>query len=76
VHVALSGNGSYEIDEVIQADTVSEVLDYVDYSPAMLLKRLRDNIETALRHKRMSLEESRQLMQRYREGLASQTYLE
>src|SRR5262245_47134838 len=62
VQVVLSGENSYEIDEVTAGDTITEVLQYVDYSPTVLVNRLRDNIEAALKRGSMTLEESKQLM--------------
>ncbi len=76
VHVVISGQNYYEVDEVVPGDTVTEVLRYVDYHPEELVKRVRNNVETAVRAGKMTLDESRQLMQRYREGLSSYTYLE
>ena len=43
---------------------------------AILLARLRRSIECALRAKRLTLEESRQLLKIYETGLSSYTYLE
>jgi arginine decarboxylase len=74
--VELHGENSYSIDEVTQGDTITEVLQYVDYSPAVLVNKLRDNIEAALKRGTMTLEESKQLMQRFQDGLKSYTYLE
>jgi arginine decarboxylase len=76
VQVELHGENSYSIDEVTQGDTITEVLQYVDYSPAVLVNKLRDNIEAALKRGTMTLEESKQLMQRFQDGLKSYTYLE
>ena len=76
VHVVISGEGSYEIDEVLQGDSVTDVLRYVGYSPEDLLKRLRQKVELTVRGGHMTLEESRQLVQRYREALTAYTYLE
>ncbi|MCG8557830.1 MAG: biosynthetic arginine decarboxylase [Proteobacteria bacterium] len=76
VHVSLGPDNSYAIEEVVVGDTINDVLSYVNYRPEELLKRLRQNIEAALRENRMTLEESRQLMERYRAGLAGYTYLE
>jgi len=76
VQVQLTGDNSYEIDEVTPGDTITEVLQYVDYSPTVLVNRLRDNIEAALRRGTMTLEESKQLMVRFQDGLKSYTYLE
>jgi arginine decarboxylase len=76
VHVMITGQDCYEVDEVLPGDSVTDVLRYVDYSPEDLIKRVRNNVETAVRGNKMTLDESRQLMQRYREGLSSYTYLE
>jgi arginine decarboxylase-like protein len=42
----------------------------------VLINNVRNRVEEAVRRERMSLEESRMMMQRYREGLAAYTYLE
>jgi arginine decarboxylase len=76
VHIRLEENGEHLIDEVVAGDTVADVLRYVNYSSDDLLNRLRTNIEAAVRHGRMTLEESRQLVKRYQEGLSAYTYLE
>ncbi len=76
VHVGLDAEGGYVIDEVTQGDTITDVLQYVDYSPTELVNRLRGHIEKAVRSGRMTLEESKQLMQCYQSGLSSSTYLE
>jgi arginine decarboxylase len=76
VHVVLSEEGGYEVDEVTVGDTVTDVLGYVDYSPSELVNRLRANIEGAVRRGHMNLDDAKQLMDRYREGLGAYTYLE
>ncbi len=75
VHVQLSPEGEYDVKEVVAGDTVSEVLAFVDYSPSDLLGRLRNNVENALRKKLMTIEESRTLINRFREGMIGYTYL-
>ncbi len=76
VHVVFDSGGSYEIEEVTQGDSITDVLQYVDYSPTVLVNRLRGHIERAVRRGRMTLEESKQLMQCYQSGLSSSTYLD
>jgi arginine decarboxylase len=76
VHVALSPEGDYDVKEVVAGDTVSEVLSYVDYSPSDLLGRLRNNVESALRRKLLTIEESRTLINRFRQGMIGYTYLD
>jgi arginine decarboxylase len=76
VSISLEGDGNYKVDEVVYGDTVEDVLRYVDYQPKALINNVRNRVEEAVRRERMSLEESRMMMQRYREGLAAYTYLE
>jgi arginine decarboxylase len=76
VHVALSPEGDYDVKEVVAGDTVSEVLSFVDYSPSDLLGRLRNSVEQALRKKLMTIEESRTLINRFRQGMIGYTYLD
>ena len=76
VHVQLSPEGEYVVKEVVAGDTVSEVLAFVDYSPSDLLGRLRNSVEAALRKKLMTIEESRTLINRFRQGMIGYTYLD
>ncbi|MES1211545.1 MAG: arginine decarboxylase, partial [Acidobacteriota bacterium] len=76
VHVSLHPEEGYTIDGVVAGDTVSDVLRYVRYNRNDLVAKVRQATETALRAKRLTLEESRQLLRRYEEGLSGYTYLE
>ena len=76
VHVALDADGSYRIEHVTTGDTVTDALKYVSYTREDLVARVRRFSEQALRAKRMTLEESRQLLKVYEEGLSGYTYLE
>ncbi len=76
VHVSIDADGDYQIDGVVNGDTVTDVLRYVRYSRDHLVAKVRKAAEAALRAKRMTLEESRHLLRRYEEGLAGYTYLE
>ncbi len=76
VIVSLGESGDYHIDHVIPGDSVTAVLKYVSYSPEDLIARLRRASEEAIRAKRMSLEESRQLLRMYENGMVGYTYLE
>jgi arginine decarboxylase len=76
VHVKLADDGTPSIEEVVRGDTVREVLSYVQFSADELIAKLRKQVETAVREKKISLEESTQLMRNYEEGLRGYTYLE
>ena len=76
VHVSLDEDGNPSIDHVIEGDTVSDVLRYVQYSKADLVKLVRRASEKALKEGRMSMEDARALMDAYQQGMEGYTYLE
>jgi arginine decarboxylase len=76
LHVSLAADGGYHIEHLVAGDTVTEVLKYVCYDRDDLIARVRRAAEAALRAKRITLEQSRQLLKMYEEGLAGYTYLE
>ncbi len=76
VHVSVDEQGRYSIDEVIEGDTVREVLQYVQYSADDLMRSMRKRVERALRDQRLTLDESRVLLKFYENGLEGYTYLE
>ena len=75
VHVSLDHNG-YRIEHVVEGDSVTEVLSYVQYDRRQLLQCMRQANEEALRKGLLTFEESALLMRRFDEGLAGYTYLE
>ena len=75
-HVKLDEHGQWWIDEIIEGDSVREVLSYVQYDVNKLLAEIRRECERAVRTKQMSVAESAQLVRAYESGLAGYTYLE
>ena len=76
VHIALDEAGEWEIEEVIEGDTVEEVLAYVQYDPEDLKRAMRLDIEAACRQGRLTLTEGKSLLKFYDDGLEGYTYLE
>jgi len=75
VHVRLGADGRYEIEHVVEGDSVTDVLRYVQYDRGTLIERVRRTIEIAMREGQISLEDSARLRRRYEEGLSEYTYL-
>jgi len=75
VHIALDGSG-YRIAHVVEGDSVTEVLGYVQYQKQTLVQRVRQACEESLRKGLLTFEESALLMRRFDEGLSGYTYLE
>ena len=76
VHVSLDANGSVVLETVIKGDTVREVLDYVEFEPDALVRKLRTDVEMAVRETRLDFQEAGRLLRFYEEGLHGYTYLE
>lgn len=76
VHISLDEDGHPSIDEYIEGDTVKEVLSYVQFDPESLKKDIRKDIERATKGGQMTLDEGRELMRFYEQGLEGYTYLE
>src|SRR5262245_45582890 len=76
VHVSLDERGSVVLDDVVKGDTVKEVLDYVEFSADELVRKLRNDVELAVRQGKITYEESGRMLEFYEEGLGGYTYLE
>lgn len=76
VHVKLDDNGQWWIDELVEGDSVREVLQYVQYDVNRLSADVRRECEQAVRTGRMTVAESQALVKAYESGLAGYTYLE
>jgi arginine decarboxylase len=76
VHVTLEDDGTPNVDTVIKGDTVTEVLNYVQYSAEKLTDRVRKDVERAVRAGHISVTESKQFLKFYESGLDGYTYLE
>jgi arginine decarboxylase len=75
VHVRLGPDGRYEVEHVVEGDSVSDVLRYVEYDKGALVERVRRTIEDAMRAGQISLEDSARLRRHYEQGLQEYTYL-
>ena len=76
VHVKIDESGRFIVDEVVEGDTVREVLQYVQFSADELKRAMRKSVERALRDNKLTVDESRVLLKFYENGLEGYTYLE
>lgn len=75
VHISLTKDG-YEIDQVIDGQSVADVLDYVEYNPKKLVRNLETWVTASMKRGAITPEEGRQFLNNYRAGLYGSTYLE
>ena len=66
----------WEIEQVIDGETVAEVLDYVQFSPKKLVRNVEGWVTKAMKEGRITPEEGREFLSTYRSGLYGYTYLE
>jgi arginine decarboxylase len=66
----------YEIDQVIDGESVAEVLDYVQYSPKKLVRNVEAWVTASMKAGTITPEEGRDFISTYRSGLYGYTYLE
>lgn len=76
VHVGLEEDGSWTLSEVVEGDTVREVLSYVQWNADEIRRTLRFGIERSVKAGRLSLREGVRLRRFLDEGLEGYTYLE
>ncbi|MGZ3652585.1 MAG: biosynthetic arginine decarboxylase [Bdellovibrionota bacterium] len=75
VYVSIKDD-DYDVDHIVEGDTVTQVLEYVEYFKPALMERMRFAVENALKTKRMNIQEGRKFLQFYEQGLDGYTYLE
>lgn len=68
--------GNWSIDEVIEGDTVKEVLSYVQFDDQDMRRAVRRDIERAIKGNRITVAEGKSLLAFYESGLDGYTYLE
>lgn len=75
VHISVSKDG-YDIEQVIDGETVADVLDYVEYSPKKLVRNVEAWVTNSMKKGIITPEEGRQFLNNYRSGLYGYTYFE
>lgn len=75
VHISVDEHG-YSIDKTIDGETVADVLEYVQYSPKNLVRRLEIWVAKSVKEGKITAEEGKEFISNYRAGLYGYTYLE
>ena len=75
VHISVK-DGGYHIDQIIDGETVEEVLDYVQYNPKKLVRQLEIWVTKSVKEGKITIEEGKEFLSNYRSGLYGYTYLE
>ena len=75
VHISVYKD-RYEIDQIIDGETVADVLDYVQFSPKKLVRNAEAWVTASMKAGKITPEEGRDFITTYRSGLYGYTYLE
>ncbi len=75
VHVSVDEKG-YNIDQVIDGETVAEVLDYVQYNSKKMVRTVETWVTQSVKAGKISTVEGKEFLSNYRSGLYGYTYLE
>ncbi len=75
VHITVDKKG-YSIDQIIDGETVAEVLDYVQFNHKKMVRTVETWVSSSVKSGKISAEEGKEFLSNYRSGLYGYTYLE
>ncbi len=75
VHISVYKD-HYEIDQIIEGESVDEVLEYVQFNPKKLVRNVETWVTASMKAGKITPEEGRDFISTYRSGLFGYTYLE
>ena len=75
VHISVDKE-TYKIEQIIDGETIADVLDYVQYNPKKLVRTVESWVTSSMKEGIISVEEGREFLSNYRSGLYGYTYLE
>ena len=75
VHISVDSKG-YVIEQTIDGETIQDVLRWVEYDTKKMVRTLETWVTKAVKTKKITLEEGKEFLNNYRNGLYGYTYLE
>ncbi len=75
VHITVDGSG-YDIQQIIDGETIAEVLDYVQYNAKSLVRKMETWVTSSVKEGKITALEGKEFLSNYRSGLYGYTYLE
>ncbi|MCA0900374.1 MULTISPECIES: biosynthetic arginine decarboxylase [Microbulbifer] len=76
VSVRIDEDGHVDYSREIQGDSIADVLSYVEYSPQDLFERFRKLAERAVKEKRISPQQRKDILHTYTASMSGYTYFE
>lgn len=75
VHIVVEDD-EYKIKQIIDGETVAEVLEYVQYNAKSLVRTMETWVTASVKQGKITAEEGKEFLSNYRSGLYGYTYLE
>lgn len=75
VHVSVNKD-EYKIEQMIDGETVAEVLEYAQYNAKKLVRTVETWVTSCVKEGSITVEEGKEFLSNYRSGLYGYTYLE
>lgn len=75
VHV-ISNEDGYKIKEVIDGETIADVLEYVQFEPKKLVRTMEKRVTASIKKGKITAKQGKEFLAIYRSGLYGYTYLE
>jgi len=72
--VRINKDGGFDVIEEQSGDTISEVLNMLEYNPTSFYKGFRDKIELAVKQEKINVAERQQILTQFSARLNGQTY--
>ena len=74
INIRINKDGGFDVIEEQSGDTISEVLNMLEYDPTSFYKGFRDKIELAVKQKKINVAERQQILTQFSARLNGQTY--
>ncbi len=75
VHVIATDSG-YEINKIIDGETIADVLEYVQFEPKKLVRTMEKWVTASVKQGKITAKQGKEFLANYRSGLYGYTYLE
>ncbi len=75
VHIRVKGDGQYTVEHRVEADSISEVLEYVEFHRKQLMDKMHKITESSITKGQLSRQEAGLLIEKFEENLSRSTYL-
>ena len=75
VHIRVKDNNKYIVEHRVEADSISEVLEYVEFHKKQIIDKMHNITENSIIKGQLSRQEAGLLMEKFEKNLSRSTYL-